>query len=428
MELVEGEDLSHRIARGATPIDEALPIAKQIAEALEAAHEQGIVHRDLKPANIKLRADGTVKVLDFGLAKLAEAGGAGSAGRNDVSRSPTLTSPAAMTGMGVILGTAAYMAPEQARGKVVDKRADIWAFGVVVYEMLTGRRLFAAEDVAETLAAFLTRDLSLTALPAATPLRLQRLLARCLDRDPRMRLRDIGEARIEIDRTIAGAGDGAGASLTASTSSASGRRLAWMAFAVAAVAALAAALSNTAMRYLRETLPPEMRVEISTPPPPQPLQFALSPNGRQIVFVASGGGRPRLWLRPLDKAEAQPLAGTEGAEYPFWSADGRSLGFFATGKLYRIDIAGGSPQPLATTGSSARGGAWSADGTILISRSTTSGLSRIAATGGELVEVTRPDPRTPHQPSLPAIPSRWPSLHLLRAGLSGVVWDQPVGD
>jgi eukaryotic-like serine/threonine-protein kinase len=395
MELVEGEDLSDRIARGATPIDEALPIAKQIAEALEAAHEQGIVHRDLKPANIKLRADGTVKVLDFGLAKLADAGSAGSAGRNDVSRSPTLTSPTAMTGMGVILGTAAYMAPEQARGKVVDKRADIWAFGVVVYEMLTGRRLFAAEDVSETLNAVLTRDLSLTALPAATPLRLQRLLARCLDRDPRMRLRDIGEARVEIDRTIAGAGDGAGASPTASatsTSSASGRRLAWMASAVAAVAVLAAALSISAVRYLRETLPPEMRVEISTPSTLQPLQFALSPNGRQIVFVASGEGRQRLWLRPLDKTEAQPLAGTEGAEYPFWSADGRSLGFFATGKLYRIDIAGGSPQPLATTGNSARGGAWSADGTILVARSTTGGLSRIAATGGELVPVTQVDP------------------------------------
>src|SRR6187551_802419 len=189
MELVEGDDLSQRIETGAIPLDEALPIAKQIAEALEAAHEQGIVHRDLKPANIKVKTDGTVKVLDFGLARATDP----VSNAPNVSQSPTLTTPA-MTQAGMILGTAAYMSPEQAKGRTVDKRADIWAFGVVVYEMLTGRRLFAAEDVSETLAAVLTRDLSMAALPAATPLRLQRLLARCLDRDPRMRLRDIGEA------------------------------------------------------------------------------------------------------------------------------------------------------------------------------------------------------------------------------------------
>jgi len=212
---------------------------------------------------------------------------------------------------------------------------------------------------------------------------LQRLLARCLERDPKTRLRDIGEARVEIDRTIAGTGDVAVASVTSSaTSAGSGRRLAWMAFAVATVGVLAAAaLSIPAVRHLRETLPPEMRVELSTPSTLQPLQFALSPDGRQIVFVASGTGRQRLWLRALDAIEAQPLAGTEGAEYPFWSPDGRSLGFFAMGKLYRLDIAGGSSQPLTTTGSGGRGGAWSADGTILFARSATSGLSRIAATG-----------------------------------------------
>src|SRR6187549_42591 len=246
MELVEGEDLSQRIARGAIPIDETLPIAKQIAEALEAAHEQGIVHRDLKPANIKVKTDGTVKVLDFGLARATDP----VTNAPNVSQSPTLTTPA-MTQAGMILGTAAYMSPEQAKGRTVDKRADIWAFGVVVYEMLTGRRLFAAEDVSETLAAVLTRDLSMAALPAATPLRLQRLLARCLDRDPRMRLRDIGEARVEIERIIAGAGEGAIAGATTSaTSSKSGGRLAWMAFA--SVGVLAAALSIPAVRHLRE--------------------------------------------------------------------------------------------------------------------------------------------------------------------------------
>ena len=357
MELVEGDDLSQWIERGAIPLDEALPIAKQIAEALEAAHDQGIIHRDLKPANIKVKTDGTVKVLDFGLAKAVEPVGSAA----NVSQSPTLTTPA-MTQAGMILGTAAYMSPEQAKGRVVDKRADIWAFGVIVSEMLSGRRLFGAEDVPETLAAVLTRDISMPTLPVATPLRLQRLLARCLERDPKTRLRDIGEARVEIDRTIAGTGDVAVASVTSSAaSSGSGRRLAWMSFAVATVGVLAAAaLSIPAVRHLRETLPPEMRVELSTPSTLQPLQFALSPDGRQIVFVASGTGQQRLWLRALDTIEAQPLAGTEGAEYPFWSADGRSLGFFANGKLYRLDIAGGSPQPLVTTGSSARGGAWSA--------------------------------------------------------------------
>jgi eukaryotic-like serine/threonine-protein kinase len=201
MELVEGEDLSQRIAGSAIPIDEALPIARQIAEALEAAHEQGIVHRDLKPANIKLRADGTVKVLDFGLAK-AITGSAGSAGSAGLENSPTFTSPAALTIGGMILGTAAYMAPEQARGKVVDKRADIWAFGVVLYEMLTGKTAFAGDTVSDVLAAVLTREPDWTALPATTPASISRLLSRCLEKDPKRRLRDIGDARLEIDETI----------------------------------------------------------------------------------------------------------------------------------------------------------------------------------------------------------------------------------
>ena len=191
MELVEGDDLSQRIARGAIPLDEALPIAKQIAEALEAAHEQGIIHRDLKPANIKVRADGTVKVLDFGLAKAMEPA---SGALPSMSMSPTITTPA-MTQAGMILGTAAYMSPEQARGKTVDKRADIWAFGVVLHEMLTGQRLFTGEDITDTLAAVLKTATGLAALPAATPAGLRRLLRRCLEKDPRRRLQAIGEAR-----------------------------------------------------------------------------------------------------------------------------------------------------------------------------------------------------------------------------------------
>ena len=250
----------------AIPIDEALPIAKQIAEALEAAHEQGIIHRDLKPANIKVRADGTVKVLDFGLAKAIGADAA-SAAAGSPSMSPTITSPAMMTGAGMILGTAAYMAPEQAKGRAVDRRADIWAFGVVVYEMLTGKGLFAAEDVSETLAAVLTRTVDLAALPAATPPRVRRPFARCLDRDPRMRLRDIGEARVEIEKAIAGVSDGAEDSATPtspkSRTTTPVRVLPWA--VTAAALAAAAALAVPAVQYLREAPPPESRADIVTP-------------------------------------------------------------------------------------------------------------------------------------------------------------------
>ena len=199
MELVEGEDLSQRIARGAIPIDEALPIARQIAEALEAAHEQGIVHRDLKPANIKVRPDGTVKVLDFGLAKLADPVGAGlQTGPSALSQSPTITTPA-MTMAGVILGTAAHMSPEQARGTAVDKRADVWAFGCVLYEMLTAKRAFAGDEISDTLAFIITKEPDWTALPAKTPPGITRLLRRCLEKEPKERLRDIGDARIDIN-------------------------------------------------------------------------------------------------------------------------------------------------------------------------------------------------------------------------------------
>ena len=339
MELVEGEDLSQRIARGAIPLDDALPIAKQIAEALEAAHEQGIIHRDLKPANIKVRADGTVKVLDFGLAKAMEPAAGSSP---SVSMSPTLMSPAQMSGVGVILGTAAYMAPEQAKGRTVDKRADIWAFGVVVYEMLTGRRLFAAEDVSETLAAVLTRTVDLTAMPAAMPPRVQRLLARCLDRDPRMRLRDIGEARVEIDKAIAGASDGAagGATPTNPESRTTNpvRALVWVAVAAVVILALAIPAALSFRRAAPErTL---SRLELATPPTSDLVSMALSSDGRQIAFVAAGDGGPKLWVRRFDQAAAAALPGTDGAAYPFWAPDGRAIGFFADGKVKRVDLSG----------------------------------------------------------------------------------------
>ena len=392
MELVEGEDLSAHIARGPIPLAEALPIGRQIAEALEAAHEQGIVHRDLKPGNIKVRADGTVKVLDFGLAKAMDPSG----GSNpDVSHSPTLTHQGTQAGM--IIGTAAYMSPEQAKGKTVDKRADIWAFGVVLYEMLTGKRAFKGEDVSETLASVLKDTLSMDGLPTTAPPRLKRLIERCLERDLKNRLRDIGEARFEISRIESGAPDMSSVA-TAESPSSRGSRFAWPAFAVAALAAVI--LAVPAIRHLLEAPPvvmPETRLDINTPSGPDPLSFALSPDGRQIVFVASGDGQPRLWLRSLGATTAQPLAGTEGAVFPFWSPDSRSVGFVAGGQLQRLDLGGGAPQRLAAAGP--RGGTWNADGVILFAPSLTGTLSRIAAAGGDVAPATALDRQTSH---------RWP--------------------
>ena len=290
MELVDGEDLSQRTARGAIPVDETLPIAKQIAEALEAAHEQGIIHRDLKPANVKLRSDGTVKVLDFGLAKAVE--GAGRAGVvGGVSMSPTRSNHA--TQAGIILGTAAYMAPEQAKGRSVDRRVDIWAFGVVLYEMLTGRRAFEGEDVSDLLVAVLSKDVNLGALPVGTPPRLRALVRACLVRDPRQRLRDIGDARLVLDKITAGTPDdtmAVTAATTAITPSAS-RALPWG--LASALAVVAVALSIPVVRHLRETPPLETRVDIVTPASAQPTSFALSPDGRP---TADGLGRSRLSL------------------------------------------------------------------------------------------------------------------------------------
>ena len=401
MELVEGDDLSQRIARGAIPLDEALPIAKQIAEALEAAHEQGIIHRDLKPANIKVRHDGTVKVLDFGLAKALDPAAASSP---EAMNSPTITSPAhlrqgygaAGTEAGMILGTAAYMAPEQARGTAVDKRADVWAFGVVLYEMLTGQRLFMGATVSDTIASVLTREPDWSTLPAVTPPSIRKLLRRCLEKDRKRRLTDAGAARLEIDDALTASptAEGAFASSAPATTGSSRGRLPWMAALVVA-AALIATLAVPTLRHLRETpplAPPEMRLEITTPATDAPLHFALSPDGRSFVFAASGDGPPRLWLRPLDETEARPLAGTEGAAAPFWSPDSRSIGFFAANKLLRIDVAGGAPQVLAAATPASASGSWSADGTILFARQLTDPLWRVAASGGKPVDVTRLDP------------------------------------
>src|SRR5262249_38184819 len=276
------------------------------------------------PANIKLRPEGTAKILDFGLAKALEPAHAAPA---NVSLSPTITSPA-MTEAGIILGTAAYMSPEQAAGKPVDKRSDVWAFGVVLLEMLSGRRTFQGETISHVLAAVLTKEPDWATLPANTPAPIRRLLRRCLEKDRRKRIRDAGDVRLEIeDALTAPSGDTSGAVTAARLQSAHGSRLAWLVAAVAGLVTVVLALP--AVRHLRETLPPEMRTDIVTPPGSDPVSFALSPDGRRIVMVAGNTSGTRLWLRTLGETTAQPLAGTDGALHPFWSPDSRSVGFFA---------------------------------------------------------------------------------------------------
>jgi eukaryotic-like serine/threonine-protein kinase len=376
LELVEGETLAERIQRGPIPIKEALDIAKYICEALEAAHEKGVVHRDLKPANVKITPEGKVKVLDFGLAKGMEGTPASAA----VSNSPTLISMAS-SNMGMIMGTASYMSPEQAKGRAVDRRTDIFAFGCVLYEMLTGQPTFAGDDIAEILGRVVTAEPDWSRLPAKTPPIVQKLLRRALKKDLRLRLGDIHDVRLDIEEALS---EPEAAAIPAPPQT---RERRWMIVAGVFLTAMAA-LAVPAMRHFRETSSVEMRLDINTPSTLAPLEFALSPDGRYIVFVASGEGPQRLWLRALDRTDAQPIVGTEGARDPFWSADSRSIGFTATSKLQRIDIAGGSPQILANS-TVGRGGTWSADGTILFSTSVNSALSRIVAAGGDPVAVTR---------------------------------------
>ena len=390
MELVEGEDLAQRIAGGPIPLNDALPIAKQIAEALEAAHEQGIIHRDLKPANIKVRPDGTVKVLDFGLAKALEPAGIAS---SSASMSPTLTTPA-MTQAGMILGTAAYMSPEQARGRTVDKRTDVWAFGAVLYEMLTGQRAFGGDDVAETLAAVIKDTPKYDALPAGTPRRLRRLLERCLERDVKMRLRDIGEARIELVAFETGATgeDAPGRSPAAASSHA-----AWIVAGVVAGAAVAGlAMFMWGGPPSAPVAAPRARFQLTLPEPAQPVptsggSIGVSPDGSFIVFAAGSADKRQLWLRPIDADGAKPLAGTEGGGLPFWSPDSASLGFFAGGKLKRLEVNTGTVQSICDTFQSPGGGTWNRDGVIVFSPQLEGPLFRVPATGGTPTPVTTLD-------------------------------------
>ena len=375
LELVEGPTLADRIEQGPIPVEDALPIARQIADALEGAHERGIVHRDLKPANIKLRPDGTVKVLDFGLAKAVEP-----AAGTETAHSPTITSPA-MTQLGTILGTAAYMSPEQAKGRAADKRSDIWAFGCVLFEMLAGVQVFAGDDVTDSIAAIVRAEPDWQKLPADTPPAIRRLLRRCLEKDPKERLTDIGVARLEIKDALATPFSEA----TPLARRASRRvLLPW----IVAVTSLAASLALVAWSLRRDPVDLfPLRLEIVPPSGFWPNSVALSPDGKQLAFVAPVDGTPSLWVRRLDQETAQPVSGTKDAYYPFWSPDGRAIGFFAGGKLQRINLSGGLPQELAdvTVG---RGASWSRDDVILFAPSLDGGLMRVAATGGVPVAAT----------------------------------------
>jgi Tol biopolymer transport system component len=381
MELVEGDDLAVRLARGPVPVDEAIGIARQIAEALDAAHSAGIVHRDLKPANVKVRADGTVKVLDFGLAR----GGHAAA---DLRDSPTFTSPAA-TQAGVILGTAAYMAPEQARGKVVDKRSDIWAFGCVVFELLTARPAFEGETVTDVLSAVVRSEPDWRALPAETPPALRRLLQRCLQKDAAKRLRDIGDARIELDEAPTAIAESAAVSPAPATAWPRKRRAAlavgWGASLIAIAVASAAAVSwlrpAATERVLKLSIPIENSGIV--------LEPVISPDGRRVAFIDPA--RARLTVRALDEWTARGLDGTEGAVRPFWSPDSQWLAYIRSEQLLKVPAEGGPVVRVATLPAvqaplRISNGVWTSGGDILVSLASGAVL-RVSAGGGEPIPV-----------------------------------------
>jgi hypothetical protein len=390
MELVEGEDLSERMQRGAMPIEEAVGLALQLTKGLTAAHAVGIIHRDLKPANIKISSEGKLKILDFGLART---GGTEDSSQSGTEFSPTIT---AMTQPGVILGTAAYMSPEQARGKSLDHRADIWAFGVVLFGMLSGRPVFEGETVSDTIAGVLRAEVPWAELPGDLSPTLRRLLERCLDRDPTRRLQAIGEARITLEDLAAGRVNESPLPAATGASRPFGReRLAW----IAALIALAVVAVFISTRHTPAPVPPMVQ---STLLPPDGWDFApaspvaVSPDGSRVVF--EGVARPdnetetsganSIWLRDLSEPEARLLAKTSGNAYPFWSPDGQWVGFFANGKLNKVEARGGPIIPLCDA-VDGRGGTWNRDGVIIFQKVWSEGLMTVPAGGGSSEKLTQ---------------------------------------
>ncbi len=371
MELAEGES-----PQGPLSADDAMALLDQLIDALEYAHDKGIVHRDLKPANLKLSPDGRLKVLDFGLAKALSPESPAAQATNPAA-SPTISMGA--TKAGVIMGTAAYMSPEQARGQPVDKRADIWSFGVVVYELLTGKSLFDGGTVSDTLAAVLRQDLDLSAVPP----RFRRLLAKCLTRDPRQRLRDISGARLLLEEPAA----------ESAAPQPPPSRLHW--FWPAAAGVLLFSTAFLSILHFREP-PPAAVVRSSIPSPDNarlvPTSMAVSPDGRRIAFTArTSDGKTQLWIRALDSLKAQPLAGTDNATFPFWSPDGKSLGFFSDSKLNRMDLTSGLILALAdaSAAGNARGAAWSPTGVILFAPGGGGPLKKVSASGGQVTDASQ---------------------------------------
>jgi serine/threonine-protein kinase len=408
MELVEGQTLADRIALAPVPIDESLAIAGQIAEALEAAHQQGIVHRDLKPANISVREDGTVKVLDFGLAKLADAG---APGERDPAQVPTITS-GAMTGIGVILGTAAYMSPEQARGRAVDKGSDVWAFGAVLYEMLARRRAFEGESVTDTIAAVVTSTPDWSALPPDVPAHIVTLIQRCLEKDRKLRIGDMAVARFLLAHG-ADLGGPPPSGPTAATRASHWRSI----LPVAAAAGLAGVAMGWLMwRSSTSATAPIAHLQMSLPPAvalagdpysvrPGRTAFAISPDGQNVVVAAARGDVKQLWIRSLSGTAATPLAGTEDATGPFFSPDGTAIGFWVGRTLKRVPASGGPPVTIAEVDSLGREAAtWSIDGNIYVQTNVDGGrIARVPAAGGTLTDVVERDPAKAARLLLPHI-------------------------
>jgi Tol biopolymer transport system component/predicted Ser/Thr protein kinase len=393
LEHIEGETLAQRLSNGALPVPEALDIALQIATGLEAAHERGVIHRDLKPGNIMITRGDQVKIVDFGLAKGATAPEPGAVDPPaGTSSSPTITSPAYPPGTipGVILGTAPYLSPEQARGKAVDRRTDIWSWGCVLYECLTGRMAFQGETVSDTVAAILKQEPDWAALPGGLPPRVRELMRRCLEKDPRKRLRDIGEARLLLEEIRIGGPEHEAASIERGSRVNRGIVLASLLIVAAAAGAYWLARSSSRGRGESDipleasiTLPPDLALDFNNG------AVAISPDGKAVILEGqlAGDRQSQLWLRPMGQSEIQPIPGTTGASYPFWAPDSRSIGFFADQKLKRVSVAGGPVQTICDA-LDGRGATWNRNGIIVFSPAPVGGLYRVSAAGGKAAPLT----------------------------------------